>query len=77
MITHMTRGSIELEVDGRKVTVNGEALLPGHGSPDFVAYGDLLSSWDDGEPLSDADKRTVLEDLRASAKARGITIEIE
>jgi hypothetical protein len=77
MITHMTRGSIELEVDGRRVTVNGEAFLPGHGSPDFVAYGDLLTAWDDGEALSEADKRAVLDDLRQSARARGITIEIE
>ena len=77
MITHMTRGSIELEVRGRKVTVSGEAFLPGHGSPDFVAYGDLLTAWDDGEALSEADRQAVLDDLRESAQARGITVEIE
>jgi hypothetical protein len=77
MITHMTRGTIELDVGGRKVTVSGEAFLRGHGSPDFVAYRDLVVRWDDGEALTEADRDAVIDDLLASARARGITVEVE
>lgn len=78
MITNKTRAKIELSVGGRKVTIQGESFLRrGGGSPDFLAYRNSLVSWDDGEPLTEADKEAVLDDLLKSAEERGWTIEIE
>jgi len=77
VITATTRGTIDLLVKGRAVTIEGEAFLPGHGSPDFIAYKNSLRSWADGEPLTDDEKDAVLEDLRGSAEERGLTIEVE
>jgi hypothetical protein len=77
MIRRITRGAIELEVGGRSVTIHGEAFLRGHGSPDFVAYRDLLKAWDDGTSLTDGERESVIADLLASAKARGMTVEVE
>jgi hypothetical protein len=37
MITRTSRSRIELAVNGRDVTIDCEALLPGYDSLDFVA----------------------------------------
>lgn len=76
-ITHRTRGSIQLDIDGRAIEIPGEAFLQGHGSPDFLAYpGDVLR-WDDGEKLTNEAREQVLQALLAAAKERGLVIELE
>ena len=77
MIKHMTRGAVELSVGGRDVTMQGEAYLRGHGSPDFVAYRNTLTHWEDGAELTESDKQTIIDDLLSDAHARGWTIEVE
>lgn len=77
MITNLTRATVELSVDGRKVTMHGEAYLPGHGSPAFVAYRNTLRAWDDGTELTEPEKQAAIDDLLADAQARGWEIEVE
>jgi len=73
----MTRGSVELSVGGRDVTMQGEAYARGHGSPDFVAYRNSLMQWDDGEALTETDKQAIIDDLLCDGRARGWSIEVE
>ncbi|WAS94047.1 Imm74 family immunity protein [Nannocystis punicea] len=80
MIKHMTRGHIEFEFDGKPVTIPGEALLPGHGSPDFVIFSAMLKTWgppNTGEPLDDATKKRLLAAAVAEMKEIGMTVEID
>jgi hypothetical protein len=76
-ITHSTRSSITLEVDGRPVVLDAEAFLRGHGSPDFVVYSSSMLTWADGSAINSGDKERILEELRRSAAEKGWTIEIE
>ena len=76
MITNMTRGSIEVTVGGRTATVPGEAYPIESGPPTFEAYGKLLQAWDDGTEMTEAEKRAVLDDLRADARARGWEVAV-
>lgn len=77
MIVEFTRGHVRLEIDGRTVTIGGEAYLRGHGSPDFVAEQDTIKTWDDGSTVTDPELEMILADLLASATERGLTFEIE
>jgi hypothetical protein len=77
MITNSSRNAIDLSVNGRAVRIECEALLPGHGSPDFVAYRNTLRTWADGDQLTEDEKELILADLQSSAKARGWTVEVE
>jgi hypothetical protein len=76
-ITHRTRSSIQLEVDGRALTIPGEAFLPGLGSPEFLAYVSDLVRWDDGEKLMNDTREHVVQAFLAVAKADGIVVELE
>ncbi len=46
MIIEIARSYVRAEVDGRPVTIGGEAYLPGFGSPDFVIYKASVQRWD-------------------------------
>jgi hypothetical protein len=75
MIVGSTRGHIDLDIDGRKVRIHGEGF---HSGPvDFVADKSSITHWDDGSVVSDGEHEIILDDLRASAAERGLTIEIE
>jgi hypothetical protein len=80
MIKKMTPSKIHVDLVGRCVTVEGEALLPGHGSPDFVIYPDSIVGWDvphDSDDFTAEDKRLVIEELKKDLNERGITYLIE
>lgn len=80
MITEITRGHIRLKIDGKLLTVEGEAYLPGYGSPDFVAYLDSIEQWDapHNAILIDDDQQTqILQILRDEMQKRNMTIEFE
>jgi hypothetical protein len=76
MITEMTRSYIRFDVDGRGAMVEGEALLPGHGSPDFVAYTGTLR-WDDGAEMTAPERRVAIESLVAASRQRSLRLELE
>lgn len=73
----LTRSTLQLTVDGRSVTVGGEAYVPGHGSPDFVVYSNTIKKWDDGAPIDDLDRKRILAEIVQGALDQELTIEIE
>ncbi len=73
----LTRSSLQIVVAGRPVTVEGEAYLPGHGSPDFVAYENTIERWDDGQVISDEQRQEILRQIAEEAERQGLKIEIE
>ena len=73
----VTRSTLKLPFRGRDVTVQGEAYLPGYGSPDFVVYRDTIRSWDDGTVMSPTDKEELLRHIAKEAEKEGLRIEIE
>ena len=73
----LTRSRLRIVVSGRPVTAEGEALLPGHGGPDFVLYARSLVSWDDGRALTGTDRLEILSAIATEAQARGLSIEVE
>jgi hypothetical protein len=75
MIVRMTRGHVDLDVAGRRVTVQGEAYRGD--PPTFVAYRNTLTAWQDGTPLTPEERDTVLADLRAALADRGMALELE
>jgi immunity protein 74 of polymorphic toxin system len=74
--TDAARSHLRLELAGRSATVQAEAFLPGHGSPDFVVHRRQVA-WDDGAPVEDGERDLIIETLLASAAERGLTVEIE
>jgi hypothetical protein len=77
VIEHMSRSRLRQRVGGRTLTMDGEAYLPGHGSPDVVAYRSSMTRWDDGTPVTPDDRARIEDDLARSAAERGLTIELE
>jgi len=80
MIIKISRGYILYSFRGKMVTIEGEAYLPGYGSPDFVVYSELIKNWDppdDQVRIDEATKKELLEHLEEEMKSRGMTIEIE
>jgi hypothetical protein len=55
----MTRGTLRMAVDGRSIMAQGEAYLPGRGSPDFELYENSIVEWDDGGPVSDEERARI------------------
>ena len=68
---------IRLAVGGREVQLEGELLNRSPDGPDFVVFSGMLKKWSDGTPITDADRRQILDDLRVSARTKGLRIEIE
>ncbi len=79
MIREIARGHIILETDEGVVRILGEALLPGHGSPDFVVYENSIKEWLEPEKaiISSESKQAIIEQLVKDAKEKKLTIEIE
>ena len=73
----LTRSTLNLTVQERTITVQGEAHLPGHGSPDFVVFSNTIEEWDDGSEVTADEKLEVLQQIEAEARSRGLYIEIE
>lgn len=77
MLVSLTPSTALVRIGDRSVIVQGEALLPGYGSPNFVAYRNSPLTWDNGDELTEEEREAVFEDLVRSAAERGMTIEIE
>lgn len=80
MIKNINRGHIEFEYEGKIITIYGEALLPGFGSPGFVVFSKMIGTWDppnENQHMDDEIKSNILSSLAVEMKKRGLTIEIE
>jgi hypothetical protein len=80
MIVNITRGHIDIEIEGKKARIYGEAYLPGHGSPDFVLYSNSFERWDpphDAESLDGEKRRSVIDRAVEEMRASGMTVEVE
>ena len=79
MIIEFHRGHICLKVADKVVRIEGEALLPGHGSPDFVAYRNSLIRWEqpNGKLIDDEDKKIIEELLIIELTKKGMSVEFE
>lgn len=77
IIVNMTRGHIDLSVDGRDIRIPGEAFLRGSGSPDFLAYVSDVVQWDDREKLTNESREHVLKGLLDAAREGNLTVELE
>lgn len=80
MILEISRGYIVYRYREKTVTIEGEAYLPGYGSPDFVVYSELIQNWDpldDQVRIDDDTKKEILLDLEKEMKGREMTVEIE
>jgi hypothetical protein len=67
--------------DGAKsVTVYGEALLRGYGSPDFVLYQNSIEKWDapnDQDDVTPVEKEQLIQFLKEELSRREMSLEIE
>jgi len=67
--------------DGAKsVTVYGEALLRGYGSPDFVLYQNSIEKWDtpnDQEDVTPVEKEQLIQFLKEEFSRTKMALEIE
>ena len=80
MIEEMTRGHIRLRVGDRTVTVGGEMLLSGHGSPNYVIYLNSIRAWDVPNAhiaIDEAGQLRIIDLLREEMRKRNMSIEIE
>ena len=80
MIIEMQRGKVRLKLGDKTVTIGGEAYLPGHGSPDFVAYSNSIEYWDPPHKnlkISDTERLQILELLKTCMAEKNLSLEIE
>ena len=69
-----TRDYIDVTIDGRVVRIDGEMVLGG-----FVAYSDTINRWliPPEQPISDIEKRDIIEQLIAKTKNSHMVITFE
>ena len=77
-IEGVTPGQITGQYNGHRFCVDGEALLPGFGGPDYVIYQKtLVVDRDQADKLSDEEVKCFFEALTAEMGTRGMTVETE
>lgn len=81
MIVEMARGHIRYRhANGRTVTIEVEALLPGHGGPDFVIFANSIRRWeppDHHRELAPAEREEILAGLKEDLTVKGIAFDVE
>ncbi len=80
MIIEITRSYIRMQVGDKTVTIEGEAYIPGHGSPDFVVYESSIRKWDPPNEKIEIDKsskKKILKLLKSEMKRKNISFEVE
>ena len=80
MIIEITRSYIRMQVGDRTVTIEGEAYIPGHGSPDFVVYENSIRKWDPPNEKIEIDeisKKKILNLLKNEMKRKKMSLEVE
>lgn len=79
-LTEIARGHLRMKDGAKSVTVYGEALLRGYGSPDFVLYQNSIEKWDapnDQEDVTPAEKEKLIQFLKEEFSRRKMFLEIE
>ena len=64
----------------KSITIYGEALLRGYGSPDFVLYQNSIEKWDASngqEDVTPAEKKQLIQFLKEEFSRRKMLLEIE
>lgn len=78
-VIDVARGHVRVRVGRRAATLQGEAFLPGHGSPDFELLPASFRHWDaphDTEVLGDAERERVVAGAAAALRARGMAVVV-
>lgn len=80
-LVEISRGHLSVRDGARAVTIYGEALLRGHGSPDFVLYQNSIGDWDapsesENENVSSDEKDQILRYLQEEFSRRSMVLEI-
>ena len=73
MITEMSRGHICLKIRNRTIKVQGEALLPIEGHPNYVIYSDSIKKWDvpfESEEIDEKTRNEIIEIIKIEFKKR-------
>lgn len=74
-VLDLTPSHVVILLDGKNYRIEGEALLRGYGSPDFVLYRNSVSGLT--MPLDEALRERVLSATKSVLDEMGITSEIE
>jgi len=78
-ILELMRGHILVKIDEITVRIEGEAYLPGHGSPDFVLYKKSITVVDGSlsVPLEDSMRHRILTLVVGCLEEQGMIAEVE
>lgn len=79
-LAEIARGHLRVKDGAKSVTVYGEALLRGYGSPDFVLYQNSIESWDapdNKENVTSEEKERLINFLKEEFSKRKMFLEIE
>ena len=80
MIQQITPSKIRAQYNGKSISIEVEALLPGYSSPNFVIYLNSIVGWespDDCLEFTDEDRKVVVEGLKHDLTDRKVTFEFE
>ncbi|MFK3736121.1 Imm74 family immunity protein [Massilia sp. TN1-12] len=79
-LAEIVRGYLRVKDGAKSVTVCGEALLRGYGSPDFMPYQNSIEKWyapNDQEYVTPAEKEQLIQFLKEEFARRKMFLEIE
>ena len=80
MIKRITPSKIIAQFEDKTITIEGEAIPPGDGSPNYIIYSNSISGWDPphhGMEFTNADKDLVVAGLKRDLDQRNISFVIE
>lgn len=81
MILSVTKGSVQMKIGERTLTIGGEALLPMPGEPDYVVSLYDITCWDppfESIEISTEEKKKILNIfVDEMLKERKMVVEIE
>jgi Immunity protein 74 len=66
-LKEVSRGHLRVHDGAKSITVYGEPLLRGYGSPDFVLYQNSIEKWDvsdSQEDVAPAEKKQLIQFLK-------------
>jgi Immunity protein 74 len=73
----LSRGTFQVDINGRSVTGQGEPLVSEHGRPTYLVYSDTLVKWEDGGAVSDAERAAILHRIQEEAERGNWRAEME
>jgi hypothetical protein len=79
-LTEIARGHLRVKDGSKNITIYGEALLRGYGSPDFVLYQNTIENWDapNGQTtVTPSEKELLIQFIKDEFLRRKMLLEIE